>query len=64
MPALNLPRLLTVKETASILGISVGTLNCWRFNKRYDLAYIKVGRSIRYAEESVKKFLEQNTEAA
>lgn len=50
-------RLLNPSETASVLGVSVGTLSNWRVSGRYDLPYIKVGSRIRYRESSLRRFL-------
>ena len=54
----NLKKLLTRKETADLLGVSVGTLAVWVSCKRYPLPYIKVGRLVKYDYEDVLKFLE------
>lgn len=51
-------KLLTRKETAEMLGVSVGTLAVWASCKRYPLSYIKVGRLVKYDYEDVLKFLE------
>jgi excisionase family DNA binding protein len=40
--------LLTPSEVAERLGISIATLATWRCTKRYPLAYVKVGRLVRY----------------
>lgn len=56
---LSLPKLLTPKEAAAYLQVTVGTLAVWRTTQRYPLAYIKVGRSVRYREADVLAFLEQ-----
>jgi excisionase family DNA binding protein len=55
--ALELPKLLTPKETAAILRVSPGTLAVWRCVKRYALPFVKVGRSVRYREEDIAAFL-------
>jgi excisionase family DNA binding protein len=52
-------RLLTPKETAEILGVTVGTLQIWRTTRRYPLNYIKSGRLIRYRAEDVQAFIEK-----
>ena len=57
MSLLNLPVLLTPAETAAALRVSVGTLAQWRFHKRYDLPFLKIGSHIRYRQEDVEKFL-------
>ena len=54
-------RLLDEKETAEILGVAIGTLQVWRCVKRYPLAYIKVGRNVRYRQSSITAFLASRT---
>lgn len=54
----KLDKLLTPQEAARILGVSVNTLNVWRCTKRYNLSYIKMGRSVRYRPEDVQRFIE------
>ncbi len=49
--------LLTDKQLTEYLQIAEGTLAVWRCEKRYTLAFIKVGRSIRYRFSDVKKWL-------
>lgn len=51
-------RLLTPKETANILGVTVGTLQIWRTTRRYPLDYIKSGRLVRYRAEDVQAFID------
>jgi predicted site-specific integrase-resolvase len=58
---LDLPQLLTPQQVSEQLQISVGTLSQWRFHQRYPLTYIRVGRSIRYTQESVQEFLRART---
>ena len=53
----KLDKLLTPMEVANILGVSVNTLNVWRCTKRYNLSYIKTGRSVRYRSEDVQRFI-------
>lgn len=57
MPDLNLPKLLTPTETAARLRVSVGTLAQWRHHKRYSLAFVKIGRAVRYLESEVRAFI-------
>ncbi len=40
--------LLTPQDVADRLGVSTTTLATWRCTKRYPLAYVKVGRLVRY----------------
>jgi excisionase family DNA binding protein len=51
------PKLLTTQQAAELLTVSAHTLAVWRCVQRYELPYIKVGRSIRYREEDVLAFL-------
>ena len=53
----SIPQLLTPEQTAAALGVKSQTLALWRCNKRYDLAWVKVGRLVRYREDDVASFL-------
>jgi excisionase family DNA binding protein len=53
--------LLTPAETATLLGMSKGTLEVWRSTKRYPLNFIKIGGRVRYARQDVERFLEART---
>jgi predicted DNA-binding transcriptional regulator AlpA len=56
------PKLLDPAAAANLLGVTRGTLNIWRCNKRYPLTYIKVGgRLIRYRESDLLDFLKKHT---
>jgi hypothetical protein len=57
---LNFEPLLDSIQVSKILGISVGTLAVWRATKRYALAYIKVGRAVRYKKSDVEAFIAAN----
>jgi excisionase family DNA binding protein len=50
--------LLTTEAAAKILGTTPGTLNTWRCVKRYPLAFIKVGRSVRYRRSDLLAFID------
>jgi Helix-turn-helix domain len=56
--------LLDEKEAAAILDVSVGTLQVWRCTKRYSLAYVKVGRNVRYQRSALLAFIASRTIAA
>lgn len=56
-----IPTLLTPKETAEILGLSVTTLAIRRCAGTWDLPYVKVGRLVRYTREAVEQFIRDNT---
>jgi excisionase family DNA binding protein len=53
--------LLSNEEAAAYLGVSPGTLEVWRSTKRYSLAYIKVGRLVKYRKEMLDAFLAAQT---
>lgn len=48
--------LLTPQDVADRLGVSPTTLATWRCTQRYPLAYIKVGRLVRYRAGDVEAF--------
>ncbi|PYV64094.1 MAG: DNA-binding protein [Acidobacteria bacterium] len=51
--------LLTEAEAAEFIGLQhPKTLAVWRSTKRYPLAYIKVGRLVRYHRSDLLAFLE------
>jgi excisionase family DNA binding protein len=53
--------LLTDTEAAEYLGLKRGTLQVWRCTKRYPLAYLKIGRNIRYRQSDLDAFLQSRT---
>ena len=53
--------LLTQEQAAEALGVKPDTLSVWRCTKRYALAYVKVGRSVRYRRSAVEAFLASRT---
>lgn len=58
-PHFTIP-LLTTEQAAQILGIKPNTLENWRCTKRVSLPYVKVGRSIRYRQADLQKFIEDS----
>lgn len=50
-------RMMSTKEAAEFLGVSVQTLNVWRMTGRYNLPYVKVGRIVRYRESDLQAFV-------
>lgn len=50
-------QLRTEAEAAQILDLKPGTLQVWRSTKRYPLAYVKVGRLVRYRQSDLEAFL-------
>lgn len=53
--------LLTTQEAAKLLDVSPQTLEVWRCTKRYQLAYIKVGRNVRYSKSQIVAFIAART---
>ena len=51
--------LLTIKETASYLRVSVSTLYRWINFKKIE--YIKLGSRVMFSEESLNEFIKNNT---
>ena len=47
------------KIAAKKIGVAVQTLRNWRHQRRGP-AYLKLGRSVRYQLEDLKKFMENN----
>jgi excisionase family DNA binding protein len=55
-------KLLTSAEVAELLGVSIGSLAVWRCTRRYPLAFVKVGRSVRYRAEDIEAFIAARTQ--
>lgn len=53
-------QLLNRKKAAAYLGVQPNTLAVWACTQRYDLPYIKIGRSVRYRQEDLDAFLHAN----
>jgi hypothetical protein len=49
------------KSAAAVLGIQANTLACWRSVGRYNLPFIKTGRSVRYRISDLAEFLARRT---
>lgn len=58
MSELQSTKLLSRKQAADFLGVSVGTLEIWATTKRYNLPYIKVGRLVKYRLSDLERFIE------
>ena len=56
--------LLTRREAAAYLGVSEQTLAVWKCTKRYDLAYVKIGRLVKYRKSDLDAFIEKNLASA
>ncbi len=49
------------QKAARFLGNKPGTLAVWRSTGRYNLPFIKVGRSVRYRRADLEAWLEKRT---
>lgn len=56
-------QLLSRKEAAAFLGLSVQTLAGWAWAKRYDLPFIKLGRLVKYRKSDLEAFVARLTVA-
>jgi len=52
-------KLLDEREAAAFLNISRKTLATWRSERRYSLAYVRIGRAIRYEPAALLAFIER-----
>lgn len=52
-------RILTEDQVAEMLTVVPETLQAWRYKKRYDLPYLKIGSLVRYRSEDVSAFLKR-----
>lgn len=52
--------LITTEELAKIIRVKKEVIERWRYQKKFDLPYIKVGGKIRYSVDDVEKWLENN----
>ena len=50
--------LLTPKQAAEILGVTIGTLAVWRCTARYPLPFVKIGRRVMYRQNDIDNFIE------
>jgi excisionase family DNA binding protein len=58
----SLKPMLTVQDVAAILGVPSATLYCWRYQGKGPKG-IRVGRYVRYREEDVSRWLEEQAES-
>jgi len=54
-------QLLTARQAAKVLGVTISTLAVWRCTKRYPLRYVKVGGKVRYRQRDLLSFIELRT---
>ena len=50
--------LLNEQEAAQLLDIAPGTLSVWRSTGRYNLKFLKVGRSVKYRRSDLLTWLD------
>jgi excisionase family DNA binding protein len=55
----QLPKLLSPRQVADLLGVTPHTLAVWRCEGRYDLPYVKSGRLVRYRAADIEAFIER-----
>lgn len=55
--------LLTRREAAAYLRVTEATLAVWACTQRYELPYLKAGRSVRYRKCDLDKFLSRQLTA-
>lgn len=60
MPSANKYKM-TSKEAAEYLGINEATLRDWRITGRHRIPFVKIGRSVRYAEGDLKNYIQSRT---
>src|SRR2546425_10455608 len=53
------PKLLTDKEAAAMLSVSVSLLRKWRLRREGGPPYYRVGRVVRYSPNALEAFLEE-----
>jgi excisionase family DNA binding protein len=58
MESLRQERLVNIREAAQILCVSVSTLYGWVWQRR--IAFVKVGRAVRFRLGDLQKFIEVN----
>lgn len=55
---MEINKLWSPEQVAEILGVSKQTLAVWRCERRYPLAYIKIGSRVRYRPADVQQFMQ------
>ncbi|PIA72812.1 DNA-binding protein [Ectopseudomonas toyotomiensis] len=49
------------KSAAAVLGVQKSTLSVWRSLGRYNLPYVKIGRSVKYRISDLAEFIANRT---
>lgn len=60
-PTPNLPDLLTPEQAAQFLGLSPRTLSVWRCTGRWNLPFVKIGRTVRYNRDTLIAWAEKHS---
>jgi len=55
------PELLDPASAANVLGVDRGTLAAWRSNGRYQIPFVRFGRTVRYRMDDLLEFLQRHT---
>jgi len=55
--------LLSPEHVALMLGVKTQTLAAWRTGRGPTIDFVKIGRSVRYSAQAVKKFIASRTVA-
>ncbi len=55
------PAVMSRREAERYLGLRPHVLDVWASEKRYSLAYIKIGRRVGYRKSDLDEFLESRT---
>ena len=55
--------LLSTDQAAEKLGISPNTLRVWRSKNRIDLPYFKIGALVKYLEDDIDSYINNNRHA-
>lgn len=58
---MQIEALLTEQQAAEILNVTPGTLSVWRCTQRYNIPFVKVGRSVRYSRTALQSWIESRT---
>ena len=53
--------LLTSREVAALLSVSVRSLERWRVSGKVDLPFVKLGNSVRYRLEDIERCVASRT---
>jgi excisionase family DNA binding protein len=53
--------LISESQAAQILGVAPGTLSVWRCTRRYQIPFVKVGRSVRYSRKALQAWIDERT---